>query len=312
MEALLSMDSAYQSGMNTGNNGPRYSKELLDMLTQFIVNEIGGKALDGITYVLVRTDNTATQVDKDRISKYEAIRKEATLCGFGNNQLFRMYTLSNGVIFDIDMGITKKITQALANRVLAGQNENQSDPKYEDIIGNQPEKRRKSDMIALTMYLNEQFKAGKTIVDVALFSRNQVPEIVINGQLADGRYAIQKYKAYAIRFWDLEELNKNLLIPTMKIRIKQVAPGMILPTRTGVVFQLQLEAMPREQTMPSREYTYRESMKSMKGPQRPAGNLGNGNKGLTLDKGLRGQRPLPNVSIQKDSSDNSDDLELDL
>ena len=80
------------------------------MLTQFIVNEIGGKALDGITYVLVRTDNTATQVDKDRISKYEAIRKEATLCGFGNNQLFRMYTLSNGVIFDIDMGITKKIT----------------------------------------------------------------------------------------------------------------------------------------------------------------------------------------------------------
>mgnify|MGYP000670703200 CR=1 len=47
-----------------------------------------------------------------------------------------------------------------------------------------------------------------------------MPEIVINGQLADGRYAIQKYKAYAIRFWDLEELNKNLLIPTMKIRIK--------------------------------------------------------------------------------------------
>lgn len=225
------------------------------MLTQFIVTEIGGKALDGITYVLVRTDNTATQVDRDRITKYEAIRKEATLCGFNDSQLFRMYNLSNGVIFDIDMGITKKITSALAKRVLAAQDKVLD---TDDVIGNQPEKRRKSDMIALTMYLNEQFKAGKTIVDVALFSRNSVPEIVINGQLADGRYAIQKYKAYAIRFWDLEEVNKNLLIPMMKIRIKSVAPGMVLPTRTGVVFQLQLEAMPKNSVTPVKEYTYRE------------------------------------------------------
>lgn len=298
------MSYTYQNDNKAGTSGPRYSKELLDMLTQFIVTEIGGKALDGITYVLVRTDNTATQVDRDRITKYEAIRKEATLCGFNDSQLFRMYNLSNGVIFDIDMGITKKITSALAKRVLATQDKGQD---TEDIIGNQPEKRRKSDMIALTMYLNEQFKAGKTIVDVALFSRNSVPEIVINGQLADGRYAIQKYKAYAIRFWDLEEVNKNLLIPMMKIRIKSVAPGMILPTRTGVVFQLQLEAMPKNSMTPAREYTYREQH------SQPAKDQGDQKK-IQLDKGLGTQKPqrqLPNVNISK-TNEVEDDLELDL
>ena len=220
-----------------GQKKSRFTPELKDQLTQFIVNELGGKVLDGITYSLIRTDNHSTNYDKQRLDEYQAIRKEASMCGFQAQELFRVYNLQNGVIFDIDMGITKQIAALIVNKML---NENGQPMKHEDIIGNKPENRRKSDMISLAKYLDKQLKSGNSIVEIALFSRNSVPEIVINGQLQDGRYAIQKYKAYAIRFWDLEDVNRNLLIP-MGLRIRQVQPGAILPTRTGVLFQLELE-----------------------------------------------------------------------
>lgn len=221
------------------NKEPKFSSELRDGLTRFIIDELGGKVLDGITYTLIRTDDSAKPYDKQRYEEYMGLRKEANLCGFSSLDVFRVYNLQNGVIFDVDMGITKKITTLVANRVM--ENDGKA-IRYDDVIGDKPEKRRKSDMISLAKYLNKQIRQGQRIVEVALFSRNSVPEIVINGQLADGRYAIQKYKAYAIRFWDLEDVNKNFLIP-MGIRIKSVAPGAILPTRTGVLFQLELEEM---------------------------------------------------------------------
>lgn len=227
-------------GMDSQRKG-KFTPELKDAITQFIVNELGGKALDGITYTLVRTDSTSTAYDKQRLDEYQALRKEATMCGFQNQELFRVYNIQNGVIFDIDMGITKQITTLITNKILE---EDGKPMKYEDVIGNKPEIRRKNDMISLAKYLDKQLKNGQNMVEVALFSRNSVPEIVINGQLSDGRYAVQKYKAYAIRFWDLENVNKNLLIP-MGMRIKSVAPGAILPTRTGVLFQLELEKMQR-------------------------------------------------------------------
>lgn len=217
----------------------RFSAELKDGLTRFVIDELGGKVLDGITYALVRTDSTAKPYDKQRYEDYNNIRKEANICGFQSSEVFRVYNLQNGVIFDVDLGITKKITTLVANRILE---EDGQPMKYDDVIGNKPEMRRKSDMISLAKYLNKQLKQGQQVVEIALFSRNSVPEIVINGQLSDGRYAVQKYKAYAIRFWDLEDVNKNFLIP-MGMRIKSVAPGAILPTRTGVLFQLELEEM---------------------------------------------------------------------
>ena len=206
-------------------------------MTEFIINEIGGKAIEGITYAFVRTDARANQSDRDRYQQYKELRNMLDRQGFQKEDIFRMYQVQNGIIFDIDMAIVKKIGTILTNRMLEQDGE-QPNP---DIIGDRPEKRRKGDMVQLARYLKKCYDAGEYIVDVALFSRNQVPEIVINGKIPTGEYAIQRFKAYAIRQWDLEDVNKNILLP-MGLKIKQLAPGMILPTKTGVLFQLQLEA----------------------------------------------------------------------
>ena len=210
------------------------SKEMMNMLTEFLVCEIGSKALDGITYTLITKD----EKDKDKYKRYLSIREEVTRCGFGNDEIFRVYEISNGYIFDMDLTIAKRITIKLAQAV---QRTNGIDVGDGDLIGDAPEKRRKSDMLGLARYVKQEWDSGKTLTSVALFSKNSVPHIVISGKTPKGEYVTEKFNAYAVRHWDIETVNARMLIPA-GIRIAKIEPYEVLPSKTGVRFNIYIEA----------------------------------------------------------------------
>lgn len=213
-------------------SGAKVSKKLIDMLSEFLVTEIQGKALGGITYTLLFKDGK----DKEMCAKYFKIREEATNCGFGPNEVFRVYEVTNGYIFDMDLSVAKYITVELSKAVAKM---NGGKTPVGDLIGEAPEKRRREDLKLLAKYLQGQFKEGRKDVEVALFSRNSVPRIVINAVDKAGNPILLKYNAYAIRHWDIEDVNTALLLP-VGIRIASIEPCEILPSKTGVRFIVRL------------------------------------------------------------------------
>lgn len=212
------------------------SKKMMNLLSEFLINEIGSKALDGITYAMVTKDKK----DRNTFIKYMEVRDEVSRCGFSKDEGFRVYEVSNGYIFDMDLNLAKAITIKLANAVQNMGGIGDIDIGDGDLIGNSPEKRRKSDMLALAKYCKQEFDKGNRVITVALFSRNSVPHIVLTGKDTNGNYVSEKYNAYAIRHWDIEIVNSKLLIPA-GIRIARIEPYEILPSKTGVKFDITLE-----------------------------------------------------------------------
>ena len=156
-----------------------FSKKLLDMMTEFLISEIGAKALDGITYAMVLKNKK----DKTLYNRYITIKQEAINCGYMNDDVFRVYEVANGYIFDMDLNTAKKITAELAkaeNVTVGGQ-------PTTDLIRDMPEQRRKRDMVALAKYLKSEYDSGKTEVEVALFNRNTTNTIIINGKAPNGK-----------------------------------------------------------------------------------------------------------------------------
>ena len=171
--------------------------------------------------------------------RYMTIKQEATKCGFSNDEVFRVYQVANGYIFDMDLNTAKQITAEIAKSV-ARQN-NDSTPTG-DIIKDMPEQRRKKDMVMLARKLKEEYDKGNDQVEVALFSRNSTNRIIVTGKDQNGNSIAIRYDAYAIRHWDIEIINEKFLIPA-GFRVKRIQPCEILPKKTGVSFLFMLESM---------------------------------------------------------------------
>ena len=217
-----------------------FSKRLLDMLSEFMVRELGSKVLDGITYTFVLNTDT----DRQTYEEYMAIKQEATNCGYTNDEVFRTYKLSNGYIFDMDLNTAKQITAEVYKRV--AKDNNQSDNENQnsdfDLIKDMPETRRKHDLVLLAKYLKYEFDKGNKQVAVALFSRNSSNKIIINGKLSNNTPVTIRYNAYVLRHWDIEILNEKFLIPA-GFRVKRIQPLEVLPSKTGACFEITLESM---------------------------------------------------------------------
>ncbi len=209
------------------------STELINKMTEFLIHEIGCKALDGITYAFVLKN----EKDRETYRNYMEIRKEATKCGFSMDEAFRVYEVNNGYIFDMDLSVAKKITVELSKAV---NKTNGGKTPVKDLIGDSPDRRRKSDMVGLAKFLKSKYDNNEMTVELALFSRNSTPRITITCVGQNNEMIVIKYNAYAIRHWDIELINKNLLIPA-GIRISMLEPCEILPSKTGVKFKLYLE-----------------------------------------------------------------------
>lgn len=212
-----------------------FSKTLLDMLVEFMVCEIGSKALDGITYtMLLKTDK-----DKKSYERYMAIRQEASKCGYSDNEVFRFYPVSNGYIFDMDLVTAKQITAEMAKSVAKN---NGGKTPIGELLKDRPDQRRKRDLANLAAYLKSAYDKGNRQTEVALFSRNSTNKIVVTGTGPKGENMFIKYNAYAIRHWDIETLNESFLIPA-GFRVKRIQPCEILPSKTGVSFVFTMESM---------------------------------------------------------------------
>lgn len=214
-----------------------FSKELMDMLTDFLISEIGYKATEGITYSMAFKDNAK---DKSMYTRYSEIKKETHRCGYMDLDVFRIYEVRNGYIFDMDLQTAKQINTTIFNSI-AKLNNGETPIDY-SIMEDIPEQRRKRDMVSLAKFLKHEFDNGKNAVDVALFSRNSTNRIVINGRGQNGDMLSVRYSAFAIRHWDLEVINAKLLIPA-GFRVCRVKPGEVLPSKTGVSFTLTMERL---------------------------------------------------------------------
>lgn len=226
----------------------RISEKLLNMLSDYLVSEVGQKALSGITYSFIfkpeyieKMSSKGSYVNKKGaetdIANFKKIKEEAYNCGFGDNELFRLYEVSNGWIYDLDMNVAKRITIEIS-KIVAKQNG--GDTPIGDLIGNKPEEKRKNEMEHLGKKLKKSFEDGKRELSVALFSRNSTPRIVINGVTNKGEAVSAVYDAFALRHTDLEVVNDKFLIPN-GIKIEKVEPCDILPSKTGVRCKLYLE-----------------------------------------------------------------------
>jgi hypothetical protein len=212
-----------------------FSKDLLDMLTEFMICEVGSKALDGITYTMILKNES----DKESYNRYMTIKNEAIKCGYKNDEVFRVYEVANGYIFDMDLETARQMTLELAKSVAKA---NGGKTPSNDIIRDMPEQRRKRDIVALAKYLKSEYDKGKNTVEVALFSRNTTNKIVLTGKGPNGDTLAIIYNAYAIRHWDVELVNEKFLIPS-GFRVKSIQPCEILPSKTGVSFIFRLESM---------------------------------------------------------------------
>ena len=211
----------------------KFSSKLLNQLSEFLVCEIGGKAIDGITYTMLLNNN---KKDMERLSRYNQIRQEIQNCGFASDEILRCYEVANGYIFDMDMKTAKQITIELSKAVA---NANGNTTPVGDLIGNSPEQRRKKDMYALGRYLKNMYDNGNRDVHVALFNKNSTDKIMVTGVDKAGKKIALAYKAYAIRHWDIEQINALVLMPA-GIRVASIQPCEILPFKTGVSFIFKL------------------------------------------------------------------------
>ena len=207
----------------------KIKSETLEKLNDFLVTNIESKVLEGITYALAIEGDSLVEKGKD-------IKTSVLADGFDKNELFRVFKVSNGYVFDMDMSVAKFITQTIASHM------GDRIPQEQDIIGSLPEKRRQEDMIALAKYCKSQHSKGVNKLEVALFSRNIVPKIVITGKDSRGKDVVASYNAYAIRHWDIDEVNNKYLSP-YGIAITSIKPCEVLPSRTGVRFELTLGSL---------------------------------------------------------------------
>lgn len=211
----------------------KFSNNLLNKLTQFLTCEIGSGALSGITYAMALKDDK----NKDLHELCKAIKREVKRCGFEDDEVFRIYEVTNGYIYDMDLSVAKKITYEIS-KVIAKNNDNKT--PVGDLIGDRPSKRRKDDMLGLAKFVKKEYDSGNRKIEVALFSKNSVPRIIITGEGPNREMLHIKYNAYAIRHWDIEAVNSSILIPA-GIRIARLEPCEILPSKTGVKFILDIE-----------------------------------------------------------------------
>lgn len=214
-------DSKSKGGNTQGNpagSGANKSAELKAKLAGFLMDYLGSKVSDGITYVLLTSDKK----DTERFNELTSLKAELDKAHVNPN-VFRCYQVSNGYIFDVDIGVARDLTAQMAREVMNIDR---------DLIGDGPQKRRRADIERLAKSCKAWFNKGVNTVEVALFSRNSVPRINITGRDAKGAAKMLTYEAYAIRHWDIDEVNSILL--SSGIRITAVDTHEILPSETGL------------------------------------------------------------------------------
>ena len=211
----------------------KISDRLGNMLTEYFLNEIAEEALKGITYSMCFKDET------HKVNRYREIKKEIARCGYGTDDILRVFELKNGYITELDVDIVKKVNMAILRDVIKNDG---LDIEPKELLGNRLETRRENDTAKLSKYIMQKHEENENSVTVALYSKNIIPKITVSGVNKDGDKVYVKYNAYALKISDMEYINANILIPK-GLRIHRVEPLEIIHTGNGVLFNLYTEEL---------------------------------------------------------------------
>ena len=209
----------------------KFDAKTKEGLTLFLVESIGEKAYDGITYVLLSSSN---EEDRKKISNYNNIRKHLESNGYDSNQVMQALQVPNGVIFDLNVEAAREMTVQLARMI--GEATDGKIGGNVDLINDGPMKRREKDINELAKYLVAQAKQGKNHVELALFSRNFTRKIICTAKDSNNKDVQIKLNAYAVRHWDIPKVSNVLM--SMGYKITGAKAGEILPSKTGVRFTI--------------------------------------------------------------------------
>ena len=208
------------------------SKNLLDKLTEIICVDVGSKILDGVTYIIL----SKSPKDKAKVERYNSVRRLIDSENYAPEEIFRIYEVANGYIYDIDMNIAKMITTLLA-KLAAQKNPELKD--MPDLIGTQPDENKDYQMKLLAKKCLEAFKNNQDTLEIALFSRNKTNKIILTADGMNKEKVVITYPSFALRPWDLEEINVKYLIER-GMRISGVKAYEIIGNNSGLRVSLTL------------------------------------------------------------------------
>ena len=197
-------------------------KEIMNLLTNFIVTQIDQKVLQGISYIIV----SKTEANKDKIKQFDGIRARLTELGVDTKEQFKVYDVNTAKIYEVDLNTCITITERLAKAV--GDNSGNLSSYSISATANQ---RRQADIDRLVNFCIKRAKEGKEHSDIALFSKNNVDRIHISGKL-NGKDAALQYEAFALRHTDIADVNRKLA--DSHIQISNILIHEALPSMTGV------------------------------------------------------------------------------
>lgn len=202
----------------------KISKEVVNLIAPIVANEIGVKILDGINWALILNRHTA----KNR--EYAGIREKLTGLGFKSSEVMRVFEVTNGFVYDFD----KVMLKTMVSEFVKNEDGGESAVKR---ISTAYDKRRNTDMQRLSDHLVESARNGQTDVLVALFSKVNDFTIKFHTAKEGGKRKAYSLPAFAIRHWDLQDLNLDYLTPRGYI-ISHIEIVEILPSENGISFKL--------------------------------------------------------------------------
>lgn len=209
------------------------SKKLMNMLSEFIVCELGAKVIQGVTYSMFIADR---KKDVDLFNHYSVIKDEAVQCGYNSNEVIRTYEVGNGFIVDVDLLYAKEVLLEVSKAAAVANGEEE----YGDRIGDKPEERRQRDFRHLAKFLKASFDMGKLQVEVVLFNKTPTNRIADMGIGPRDEKLIIRYNAYALRPDDIELINEYYLMPA-GFRVASIRACEILPQKKGCTFEFSME-----------------------------------------------------------------------
>ena len=202
------------------------SDDAVGKLAEVICTDIHTNIVKGVTYILLE-EKPNTKV---RLDMYMGLRREIDSEGFKPDEVFRVYKVSNGYVFDMEQEIAVSITKAIMQK--SGSLDDKNMRAVLNSVVERSKVRREKELKRLAALCYKAYKAGKTSLEGLLFGKNEVGKVIITVKDGKDDYVIT-YPSFMLRPSDMQSVNEEYLIKS-GIRIKSIETGEIVGTNRGL------------------------------------------------------------------------------
>lgn len=202
------------------------SDDAVGKLAEVICTDIHTNIVKGVTYILLE-EKPNTKV---RLDMYMGLRREIDSEGFKPDEVFRVYKVSNGYVFDMEQEIAVSITKAIMQK--SGSLDDKNMRAVLNSVVERSKIRREKELKRLAALCYKAYKVGKTSLEVLLFGKNEVGKVIITVKDGKDDYVIT-YPSFMLRPSDMQSVNEEYLIKS-GIRIKSIETGEIVGSNRGL------------------------------------------------------------------------------